>query len=64
MTLDRDRLLSWFTPEELIDCPKCGAHTVITSEMTSVCVDCGVIERQVVAPEAARRSSIFANQSR
>jgi len=51
MDSDRDLVLSWFRSDELDDCPKCGAHTVVTTPMTRVCLDCGVLEIQLPIAE-------------
>jgi hypothetical protein len=42
--IERDQVMSWFTMNELRDCPKCGARTVVITDFAIVCVDCGVIE--------------------
>ena len=44
MQFEREQIMSWFTTDELSDCPRCGAHTLITTDISTVCFDCGVIE--------------------
>jgi hypothetical protein len=48
MGSDPDLPLSWFEPDELTDCLQCGAHSVVTTAISSVCMECGHL--QVLSP--------------